>query len=115
MKNADSKGRVTLGAPFANRPVLIEHFEDAVIVRVALVLPESVVLSGLFELRDVGGGDGTPILATIIATIFAFISGYASIAFLLRYLARHTLTVFGVYRIIFGLLIFGLVLTDTIV
>jgi|LakMenEpi03Aug12_release.lakeMendotaPanAssembly.Ray.scaffolds.fasta_scaffold47999_6 predicted transcriptional regulator len=43
MKNADSKGRVTLGAPFANRPVLIEHFEDAVIVRVARVLPESVV------------------------------------------------------------------------
>jgi hypothetical protein len=42
MKTADSKGRVTLGAPFANRPVLIEHFEDAVVVRVARVLPESV-------------------------------------------------------------------------
>jgi len=39
MKTADSKGRVTLGAPFANRPVLIEHFEDAVVVRVARVLP----------------------------------------------------------------------------
>ena len=42
MKTADSKGRVTLGASCANRPVLIEHFEDAVVVRVARVLPESV-------------------------------------------------------------------------
>ncbi|MCX6391021.1 MAG: hypothetical protein NTX95_00780 [Actinobacteria bacterium] len=74
----------------------------------------AVVLSGLFELKDVGSGDGTPIVATIIATVFAFIFGYLTIAFLLRYLARHTLALFGVYRIVFGLVIFGLVLTDTI-
>jgi undecaprenyl-diphosphatase len=94
---------------------LVLGFDRETAARFSFLLSiPAVVLSGLFELRDVGGGDGTPILATIIATIFAFISGYASIAFLLRYLARHTLTVFGVYRIIFGLLIFGLVLTDSI-
>ena len=94
---------------------LVLGFDRETAARFSFLLSiPAVVLSGLFELRDIGGGDGTPILATIIATIFAFISGYASIAFLLRYLARHTLTVFGVYRILFGLLIFGLVLTDTI-
>ena len=50
----------------------------------------------------------------IVATIFAFIFGYASIAFLLRYLARHTLTIFGVYRIIAGVAIFVLAATNTI-
>jgi undecaprenyl-diphosphatase len=54
------------------------------------------------------------ILAVIVATIFAFIFGYASIAFLLRYLARHTLTIFGVYRIIAGVAIFALAATNTI-
>ena len=72
------------------------------------------MLSGLFELREVGGDTGAPILAVIVATIFAFIFGYASIAFLLRYLARHTLTIFGVYRIIAGVAIFVLAATNTI-
>ena len=53
-------------------------------------------------------------MLTIIATIFAFIFGYASIAFLLRYLARHTLTIFGVYRIVVGLAVVVLVATGTI-
>jgi undecaprenyl-diphosphatase len=94
---------------------LVLGFDRETAARFSFLLSiPAVVLSGLFELRDIGTGDGTPIAATIIATIFAFISGYASIAFLLRYLARHTLAVFGIYRIVFGLLILGLVLTDTI-
>ena len=41
-KNTDSKGRVTLGAHFANRDVIIEHRSaDEVIVRLARVIPES--------------------------------------------------------------------------
>ena len=60
------------------------------------------------------GSNNAPILATVVATIFAFIVGYAAIAFLLRYLARHTLTIFGVYRIVVGLIVLGLVMTDTI-
>ncbi len=41
-KNTDSKGRVTLGAHFANRDVIIEQRSaDEVIVRLARVIPES--------------------------------------------------------------------------
>jgi undecaprenyl-diphosphatase len=68
----------------------------------------AVVLSGLFELRHVGGAGGAPIGATALATILAFVVGYASIAFLLRYLARHTLGVFVAYRLVLGTLVIAL-------
>lgn len=68
----------------------------------------AVVLSGLFELRHVGGAGGAPVGATVLATLLAFIVGYASIAWLLRYLARHTLGVFVAYRVILGTLVIAL-------
>jgi hypothetical protein len=40
-KSADSKGRVSLGAHFANRVVIVEHRSaDEVVVRLARVIPE---------------------------------------------------------------------------
>lgn len=69
----------------------------------------AVVLSGLFELKDVGDGGGAGAFPTIIATIFAFIVGYASIAWLLKYLARHPVTIFVVYRIVLGVVVLALV------
>jgi undecaprenyl-diphosphatase len=67
----------------------------------------AVVLSGMFELRHIGDG-GAPVGATVLATLLAFIVGYASIAWLLRYLARHTLGVFVAYRVILGTLVIAL-------
>jgi undecaprenyl-diphosphatase len=69
----------------------------------------AVVLSGLFELKDVGNGGGAGAVPTIIATIFAFIVGYASIAWFLKYLTRHPVTVFVVYRIVLGVVVLALV------
>ena len=59
----------------------------------------AVVLSGLFELRHVGDGQHAAALPTALATFIAFVVGYASIAFLLRYLAHHSTAVFVVYRV----------------
>ncbi len=40
-KNADSKGRVTLGNAFANRTVIVESISDGeVLVKLARVIPE---------------------------------------------------------------------------
>lgn len=64
----------------------------------------AVVLSGLFELRHIGGGGGAGVGPTVIAAVLAFVTGYASIAFLLRYLAHHTLGVFVAYRVVLGTL-----------
>jgi undecaprenyl-diphosphatase len=69
----------------------------------------AVVLSGLFELRKIGGAGQPGAAAAVIATVLAFIVGYVSIAFLLRYLVRHSLLAFVVYRVGLGALV--LVLT----
>jgi undecaprenyl-diphosphatase len=74
----------------------------------------AVVLSGLFSLKDVGGGDGLPVGPTLVATIVSFVVGYAAIAWLLRYLTSHTLLVFVVYRVALGLLLFALLAGNAI-
>ena len=43
-----------------------------------------MVLSGLFELRKVGEVGSPSVAATVIATLVAFVTGYAAIAWLLR-------------------------------
>jgi len=62
----------------------------------------AVVASGLFELRKVGEGGGPGLPVTVIATLFAFVSGYAAISFLLRWLSTHNLRPFVIYRLIVG-------------
>ncbi len=42
----------------------------------------------------------------VVATVIAFVLGYASIAWLLRYVARHSVYVFVWYRVVLGLLLF---------
>jgi undecaprenyl-diphosphatase len=68
----------------------------------------AVVLSGVFEMRHIGDGDGAGVGATALATLMAFVVGYASIAFLLRYLATHTTLVFVIYRVLLGVVVISL-------
>jgi undecaprenyl-diphosphatase len=67
----------------------------------------AILLSGLFELsKEIGSGSGSSDWgAIIVATIVSFVVGYASIAFLLKWLARHTLYIFVVYRVVVGVII----------
>lgn len=84
-------------------------FERTAAARYSFLLSvPAVVLSGLFELRKIGEGDGAGVGATAIATLLAFIVGYLSIAFLLRYLTTHTTALFIVYRITLGTLVLAL-------
>jgi undecaprenyl-diphosphatase len=69
----------------------------------------AVVLSGLFELRKIGDPGGAGFAPTLIATVLAFIVGYASIAWMLRWLTSHSTVVFVIYRVALGALV--LVLT----
>jgi undecaprenyl-diphosphatase len=68
----------------------------------------AVVLSGIFELRDIGDDEGAGVGPTIIATVLAFVVGYASIAFLLRWLAHHSTAIFVAYRVALGTLVIAL-------
>jgi undecaprenyl-diphosphatase len=93
---------------------LFLNFDRAAAARYSFLLSiPAVVLSGLFELRHAGEGN-LPIGATILATLLAFGVGYASIAFLLRYLARHTIAVFVGYRIVLGVMVISLAASGAI-
>jgi undecaprenyl-diphosphatase len=77
----------------------------------------AVVLSGLLELVSIlNGSDGEHVGlgALAVATLLAFIVGYASIAFLLRYLSSHSTIVFVIYRVALGALVLVLVSSGTI-
>jgi undecaprenyl-diphosphatase len=68
----------------------------------------AVVGSGLYETRKIGGPNAPGMGVTVVATIIAFVVGLASIAWLLKFVSRHSTTVFIWYRIGLGLLLIGL-------
>jgi undecaprenyl-diphosphatase len=82
-----------------------------------LAIP-AVVISGLFSLPDVferGGTGLTPSPAQmVVATLIAFAIGYAAIAWLLRYVVRHTLYVFVLYRVALGAVLLALLTNGVI-
>jgi undecaprenyl-diphosphatase len=83
-----------------------------------LAIP-AVVLSGVFSIPDVfepsAPGTAAPSMAQmVVATVIAFGIGYAAIAWLLRYVAHHTLYLFVLYRVALGTLVLCLLLTGTI-
>jgi len=80
-----------------------------------LAIP-AVVMSGLFSLPDVFDPQGRAPTAAqmVVATAIAFVVGYAAIAWLLRYVAHHTLYAFVLYRVALGSLVMALLVTGTI-
>jgi len=76
-----------------------------------LLAVPAVLASGLFELLGIATGDAAGeegAGAIIVATLIAFVIGYAAIAWLLRYIATHTLELFVAYRIIVGTTVLAL-------
>jgi undecaprenyl-diphosphatase len=50
----------------------------------------------------------------VLATLLAFVTGYAAIAWLLRYLSSHSMMIFVIYRVVLGALVLVLVSTGAI-
>jgi undecaprenyl-diphosphatase len=77
----------------------------------------AVVLSGVFELIGILEGDDHfdgSLGGLLVATLLAFVTGYASIAFLLRFLEHHSTAVFVAYRVVLGALVLALAASGTI-
>lgn len=68
----------------------------------------AIVLSGVYEMKDIGTDGSASWGQTIVATIAAFLVGYASIAWLLKWLTGHSVLIFTIYRLIVGIGIFAL-------
>ncbi|MCI0487123.1 MAG: undecaprenyl-diphosphatase UppP [Blastocatellia bacterium] len=66
----------------------------------------AIAASGLLELPKALNSVGSDLTALAVATVVSAVSGYLSIAFLLRYLQRHTTFLFVGYRIVLGILLF---------
>ncbi|MEV8035185.1 undecaprenyl-diphosphate phosphatase [Streptomyces sp. NPDC002742] len=63
--------------------------------------------AGLYELKD-ALGTGVGAAPLIVGTVVSFVVAYASIAWLLKFVAKHSFNAFVIYRIIIGVLLFGL-------
>ncbi|GAA4409779.1 undecaprenyl-diphosphate phosphatase [Actinokineospora soli] len=91
--------------------------EDATRYAFLLAIP-SVFGAGLFSIPDVmdrsGPGLQADIPQTIAATAVSFVVGYACVAWLLRYVAKHSYMVFVWYRIALGAVLCGLLATGVV-
>lgn len=76
----------------------------------------AILASGLLQLyQELGNINSTDeVFNLIIATIASAVSGYFAIDFLLKFLKKNTTFVFIYYRIAIGLIILGLLFTNTI-
>ncbi|MEU9244202.1 undecaprenyl-diphosphate phosphatase [Streptomyces sp. NPDC048385] len=69
--------------------------------------------AGLYELKDaVGAGVGAAPLA--VGTAVSFVVAYGSIAWLLKFVARHSFNAFVIYRVVIGVALLGLLATGTL-
>ncbi|MFF5184515.1 undecaprenyl-diphosphate phosphatase [Streptomyces sp. NPDC000345] len=69
--------------------------------------------AGLYELKDaLGTGAGAAPL--VVGTVVSFAVAYASIAWLLKFVAKHSFNAFVIYRIAVGVLLFGLLGTGVL-
>ncbi|KPI20424.1 Undecaprenyl-diphosphatase [Actinobacteria bacterium OK074] len=63
--------------------------------------------AGIYELKDaLGSGVGAAPLA--VGTVVSFVVAYASIAWLLKFVAKHSFNAFVIYRIVIGVTLIGL-------
>ncbi|KAA0023713.1 undecaprenyl-diphosphate phosphatase [Antrihabitans cavernicola] len=85
--------------------------EAAVRFSFLLAIP-AVTASGLFSLPDAFEPAGEGLNASgsqlLVATVVAFVIGFASIAWLLKFVANHSLYWFVGYRIVLGFVVLGL-------
>ncbi len=102
------------GATLSMGRILGYEREAATRYAFLLAIP-AVVGAGLFELKEIPGGDNPygwgP---TLLATIVSFIVGYAAIAWLLRYVSTRSYTPFVLYRVVLGAVTLLLVATGVL-
>jgi undecaprenyl-diphosphatase len=75
-----------------------------------LAIP-ALVAAGAFELKDATSG-GVGVVPTVVGTAVSFVVAYASIAWLLRFVASHSIARFVPYRVALGAVLVLLLALD---
>jgi undecaprenyl-diphosphatase len=73
----------------------------------------ALVGAGLYELKD-AVKESVPVGSLVIGTAVSFVVAYVSIAWLLRFVAGHPISLFVPYRLAVGVVLLGLLATSTI-
>ncbi len=71
----------------------------------------ALLAAGIFELKDALGGN-IGVGETLVGTVVSFVVAYASVAWLLKFVAHHSIGKFVPYRIALGVLILVLLATN---
>ncbi|MEP6696281.1 MAG: undecaprenyl-diphosphate phosphatase [Pseudonocardiales bacterium] len=71
----------------------------------------ALVAAGVYELKDLSGLRVAP---TVLATVVSFVVAYVAIAWLLRFVVRHSIAVFAGYRVLLAVVLIGLLSTGVI-
>ena len=96
---------------------LLRDFDRVTVTKLSFFLSIPALFGAtILQVHDYSGqiADGVGWANTAIATIVSFIVGYAAVAWLLRFIAGHTYSVFIAYRLVLGGLLVVLLATDTI-
>jgi undecaprenyl-diphosphatase len=93
---------------------LLRGLDRVAATRISFLLGiPALVGAGVYELKDAlhGNVGAVPLL---VGTVVSFVVAYASIAWLLRFVAKHTIEVFAFYRVLLGIVLVILLATSTI-
>jgi undecaprenyl-diphosphatase len=71
----------------------------------------ALLAAGLFELKDALGGS-ISVGETVVGTVVAFVVAYGTVAWLLRFVAHHSITWFIPYRVALGVILLVLLATN---
>ena len=90
---------------------LLRGLDRVAATRIAFLLGiPALVGAGLYELKDALHG-GVGLAPTLVGTVVSFLVAYASVAWLMRFVQKHTIEVFVVYRVALGIVLVALLAT----
>ena len=97
---------------------LLGYTREAALRYSFLLAMPAVFGSGLYQLKDALSSSAAPnvysLSQTFVATVIAFVIGYAVIAWLLKFVATKSFMPFIIYRILLGVTVMILLATGTI-
>jgi undecaprenyl-diphosphatase len=84
---------------------LLAGFDRVAATRLAFFLSiPALTAAGIYQLPE-ALGSGVGIVPTIVGTVIAFVVAYASVAWLLRFVAHHSIAAFVPYRLVLGVVV----------
>jgi undecaprenyl-diphosphatase len=83
---------------------LLRDLDRVTATRLAFFLGiPALAAAGLYELKDALKGTSVGVPALVVGTVVSFVVAYATIAWLLRFVVRHSIVTFVWYRVALGI------------